>query len=427
MTYQTALGPVSTKALADFIRREGPDGTGRVVAISIEKDGDWRGVFIYTVSAQWCDDSGSGTFSGPSETAAIRAFLDRVQPGNGCETYPGPADGCGPCTCDACTSGKHAAIFHGDGRPRAGRWNALEENETGVTVWQNAAPEGGRPIARLERPRMYGDSGIGAGFYRLVDTDGRLIQCFAFNPSVSRVRAALASWAETKAAGLETARNCMDAAAMDRAADRLENEARDLEERARDKGRTRGAVIDWNCAAWRRARVAIIRKFAAQERAAELAEPEERAPRSLSAAATPADLRDGYPEPGHGGAFPRRAVDSIVHAIADALADALDVDSGFGDWLDRTGTGTPLETDGEGLDALLMMEDMGADDCALDFAADALTLDADMDAIREEIAAHAAGPDWLDESPEAAAAAFFDLARGRDMAAAFGADVGQWT
>lgn len=48
----------------------------RVTGLSIEPP---DGVFIYTDSAEWCDDSGSGTFRGDSETDAIRVFRERVR------------------------------------------------------------------------------------------------------------------------------------------------------------------------------------------------------------------------------------------------------------------------------------------------------------------------------------------------------------
>ena len=61
-----------TKAMQKFLEQE----QGRVVGLSIEPDG----VFIYTNSSEWCDDAGSGTFRGDSETAAIRRFRERVRP-----------------------------------------------------------------------------------------------------------------------------------------------------------------------------------------------------------------------------------------------------------------------------------------------------------------------------------------------------------
>lgn len=61
-----------TKAMRAFLQRE----AARVVGLSIEGDG----VFIYTESARWCDDSGAGTFRGDSETAAIRRFYECVRP-----------------------------------------------------------------------------------------------------------------------------------------------------------------------------------------------------------------------------------------------------------------------------------------------------------------------------------------------------------
>lgn len=62
-----------TKTMARFLERE----KHRVVGLSIELP---DGVFIYTNSWEWCDDAGSGTFRGDSETDAIRKFYDRVQP-----------------------------------------------------------------------------------------------------------------------------------------------------------------------------------------------------------------------------------------------------------------------------------------------------------------------------------------------------------
>lgn len=59
-----------TKAMNRFLLKE-----PRVVGLSIEPDG----VFIYTDSSQWCDDAGSGTFRGDSETHAIKIFYERVQ------------------------------------------------------------------------------------------------------------------------------------------------------------------------------------------------------------------------------------------------------------------------------------------------------------------------------------------------------------
>lgn len=71
-----------TKAMRDFLKRE----AGRVVGLSIEADG----VFVYTNSHEWCDDSGAGTFRGDSETAAINRFYERVTQGDGNVDYPQP-------------------------------------------------------------------------------------------------------------------------------------------------------------------------------------------------------------------------------------------------------------------------------------------------------------------------------------------------
>jgi hypothetical protein len=65
-----------TKALRDLIAKEGPLGTDRITGLSIEPDG----VFIYTISSVWCDEAGSGTFRGDTETGAVRRFRERVRP-----------------------------------------------------------------------------------------------------------------------------------------------------------------------------------------------------------------------------------------------------------------------------------------------------------------------------------------------------------
>lgn len=71
-----------TAMMTAFLEKE----KQRIVGLSIEVDG----VFIYTRSHEWCDDAGSGTFRGDSETAAIRVFYDRVREGNGDPENPQP-------------------------------------------------------------------------------------------------------------------------------------------------------------------------------------------------------------------------------------------------------------------------------------------------------------------------------------------------
>lgn len=60
-----------TQAMKNFLAKE----KDRVVDLSIEDDG----VFIYTKSSEWCDDAGSGTFRGDTETKAIKNFYARVR------------------------------------------------------------------------------------------------------------------------------------------------------------------------------------------------------------------------------------------------------------------------------------------------------------------------------------------------------------
>lgn len=62
-----------TLAMRRFLEKE----AHRVTGLSIEGA---DGVFIYTDSSLWCDDGGSGTFRGDSETAAIRNFYEWVRP-----------------------------------------------------------------------------------------------------------------------------------------------------------------------------------------------------------------------------------------------------------------------------------------------------------------------------------------------------------
>lgn len=89
-SYSNPLSDVKTKALRALIEND-----DRIVGFIIEKD-EGR-VFIYTDSSKWCDGAGSGTFSGSSESAAVRCFKAEVQaaePATGFETTPDfqPAD-----------------------------------------------------------------------------------------------------------------------------------------------------------------------------------------------------------------------------------------------------------------------------------------------------------------------------------------------
>lgn len=308
--YETALGTVTTQALADFIRREGPEGTGRVVDVSLEGE---DGVFIYTRSAEWCDDSGAGTFRGDSETGAIARFRNQVQAGNGCPTRPGPADG-SPCFCPDCMAGRNATVY-GDMGPLADRSPAIPSNESRVTVWRNLATVDARPVASLERPRMYGDRGRAAGLFRLSDADGLLVKTWTRVPTVADVRAALVIHGATKeAARREVSQETPDA--MEDAAAALDAEAARIEERAARKiAGIGGSAVLWNLAAYRRNRAAAVRKLAGQERAAAWAE-EPAAPRarSLSASATPAALKDGYDAPARAAVAAAMAADGLALA-----------------------------------------------------------------------------------------------------------------
>lgn len=68
--YSDGIERAKTKTLRALLLRD-----ARIVGFTIEPDG----VFIYTDTAHWCDDSGAGTFREDSETAAARYFLRNVQ------------------------------------------------------------------------------------------------------------------------------------------------------------------------------------------------------------------------------------------------------------------------------------------------------------------------------------------------------------
>jgi hypothetical protein len=71
-------GAPKTKTFRDFLVREQDRVTGYSIEAA-EHVRDKASVWIYTDSAQWSDDAGSGSFRGTSETNAIKAFYARVQ------------------------------------------------------------------------------------------------------------------------------------------------------------------------------------------------------------------------------------------------------------------------------------------------------------------------------------------------------------
>lgn len=308
-----------TKALAAFIAKEGPSGTGRVVGLSIEGD---DGVFIYTRSAEWCDDNGSGTFHGDSETGAIAAFRERVQPGNGCPVEPQPAR-FGPCTCDACMSGEHAAVaVLGQDTFKAEGDRAMADSDRFVTVYRNAAPEGGRPIATLSRPSPTPSPREHKGLFTLHNTDGTLVAAWDHNPTMAAVRKALVAF-HRAGAGL---------AGM--TAEQLAAESADSESRRIGNMEQARQWLAWPSlragAVTRAARAAQRRRVADTTEDAERTASRAAAPRSLSAAATPAALLDGYggDTPRASGSRPSRALSRLygrgMARAAERCAAAID-------------------------------------------------------------------------------------------------------
>lgn len=69
-SYSDPLSRIRTKTMRALVESD-----ARIVAFTIEH----VGVFIYTNSDEWCDDHGSGTFRGDSETAAVQRYRERVQ------------------------------------------------------------------------------------------------------------------------------------------------------------------------------------------------------------------------------------------------------------------------------------------------------------------------------------------------------------
>ena len=116
-----------TAAMTAFLARE----SDRVTGLSIEADG----VFIYTESAKWCDDNGSGTFRADSETAAIRAFYDRVQPGNGDAANPQPV------SVTRNRTGSYTLSSWIDSRLFSMTYLLMTEREAIESFWQDYADE----------------------------------------------------------------------------------------------------------------------------------------------------------------------------------------------------------------------------------------------------------------------------------------------
>lgn len=140
---------------------------------------------------------------------------------------------------------------------------------------------------------------------------------------------------------------------------------------------TDGIDVLWDRLTWRADRVAPcpLPRFYLGERHPD--EPTNPAPRSLSAAATPRELLDGYDTPRASGGHPLRA---MVERVADAIEEGLELYSDPGD---------PFGS-------------------VRDFV--------EYPEARETVAWQPPGGRWH----------FNRNASGRDVAAAFGADVGQW-
>lgn len=291
-----------TQAMDSFIARHGPDGAGAVVGMTTGPDG----VCLYTAPALWCDQSGAGTFRGDTETGAIRAFRESAVPGNGCTANPAPAEN-GPCRCNACMNFAHAVTDTATNE----RESALAPNETFSTVWKTRAVELIEPVGTVTRPRLYDDP---TGLFTLHDTDGNLVKTWSRMPTLKAVRGALAY-----AAGV-TQNAAISAVGAD--SDKLQDIASDCDADAvhfetqakeRVKG-SPGAALMLNLGAMRRARGRAYRAAI---------KPVQRAARSLSAAATPADLANGSPS--DGGSFPARAFRDVSRRCADAIEESLDL------------------------------------------------------------------------------------------------------
>jgi len=200
-----AFDKPSTKAMRALIKAHGPDGTGRIVGLSIEGLPPFQTVFIYTESAAWCDDSGSGTFAGGSESAAIARYKARVMPANGCRSNPQPLGTDGPCTCRDCMAGGSIRF-------------SMTTADTWATVYMGRA-EDSRAGYTVTAPRMTGpQSGPEAGLYVMADTDGQTVAAWRFRPQPQHVAAAiegLALAADIEPIDATTARDYADSLAAD--------------------------------------------------------------------------------------------------------------------------------------------------------------------------------------------------------------------
>jgi hypothetical protein len=284
-----------TRTLRKFIDHEGPNGTGRVTGLSIEADG----VFIYTDSSLWCDDSGAGTFRGDSETAAIRRFYERVR-----EAETEAAES-GPWVPVWCTGGMLLTLPEFDDFGAA--YEAYCENPHQLTPDQLAASafrgvmtwgqveSGVRTLphalpARLNGAQVVRAESHGNG-YATITVE------LANNPVTPFV---VATWWPELGTSWQWGHYCRNAR---EAAETFASVA------ARNTGR--GEIPDVD----------------AFVRGATVTGPH-RTPRDLSAAATPAHLLNDYdsapePLPRASGTFPMRAMRAAYQAATERCADAI--------------------------------------------------------------------------------------------------------
>jgi hypothetical protein len=354
-----------TATLRALIAKEGPTGTGRIVGLSIEGA---DGVFIYTESAKWCDDSGSGTFRGDSETAACRRFLERVRKAEAVAedaaeaAQLADATGAGAVTSDAATE----------------RESAIAPKGTFATVYESAAAMA-RPLGTVSRPYR-GDS---HGLFTLTGLDGQLVAAWARMPTLRAIREALGKAYTARRAAIAESKPCTPEAVAE--AEAVAREAFGVARKYEPGTIGRAAYLrSWALARIRAEAVAEKAANAAAVVAAvgpaprcacgrvapcflclpldpdgtrNAAEAARRGqPRSLSAAATPSELRGGYDAaPAASGAFPFRAVrvamaERAARAISDSLGLGVDLFDPFDSDPDSVSlTGAPgwLDSDRE--------------------------------------------------------------------------------
>lgn len=239
-----------------------------------------------------------------------------------------------------CVPASSAELANRD-RPRDTAHNAMDSDETYATFWRDYTGPASAPsiVATLGRPFRGPDAGApepaAAGLVRLTDPAGRRVAVFARIPTVEAVRVALRAFARADAGIADMTAEELAAEEADATARVVRNVELAL---STSFDTFRASALTRAFRAARRAAAVseeLARRYADAMESAHEAEqsgatPEEReeaaraelapAPRSLSAAATPEELKAaGYADTGESFAAFRARMDSLVRDVAPAF------------------------------------------------------------------------------------------------------------